>query len=162
MPRVCCLICKTQFYVKPSHQKLGWGKYCSRYCSNKSQLKGKVFSCFSCGKESYKSPSQQKHSKSSKFFCSKVCQTNWRNRVYVRERHANWKGGIRIYRELLINSDRKISCVLCGISNEKILTAHHKDHDRNNNSLRNLLWLCLNCHYLVHHDNELDDKVRIM
>jgi predicted HNH restriction endonuclease len=29
---------------------------------------------------------------------------------------------------------------------------HHIDKDRTNNTLKNLAWLCHNCHYLVHHD----------
>ena len=33
-----CLICKKEFYTKPSRIKVGRGKYCSRHCCNISRL----------------------------------------------------------------------------------------------------------------------------
>lgn len=155
-----CLICGKDFYSKPSHKKLGWGKYCSRTCTNKSQLKGKYFKCSICGKSVYKSPKEQKHSVSGKFFCSKSCQTLWRNSYFIEERSVNWKNGEKSYRNILKRSKNKPICILCGINNEVVLAAHHKDHNRLNNSLENLVWLCLNCHFLVHHDDILDQRVR--
>lgn len=159
MPQVRCKICKKEFYIKPSHQERGWGKYCSISCRSKSQFKGKSVVCFNCGKKIYRAPSQLKKSKSGKYFCTKSCQTFWRNRYYVGEKHTNWKGGERAYRSILKRSGRKPLCVLCKIANERILTAHHIDHNRLNNKLKNLVWLCLNCHYLVHHDKRLNQKI---
>lgn len=155
-----CKICGKDFYVKPSHLKIGWGKYCSMACRNESQKHGKVFRCGICGKSVYKSQAEQKHSASGNFFCSKRCQTLWRNSYYVEERSANWKGGVRIYRQLLKRSGAKPKCALCGMENEIVLTVHHKDHNRSNNSIDNLIWLCLNCHYLAHHNTRLDKSIR--
>ena len=156
MPEVNCKICKKGFYIKPSHQKLGWGKYCSRECVFKSQLRGKFVNCFICGKKIYRSLKAIDHSQSGKFFCTKSCQTLWRNQIYVGENSANWKNGEKAYRSILLRSNQNQACVLCKIDDLRILTAHHKDHNRTNNKLDNLMWLCLNCHYLVHHDKELD------
>jgi len=154
-----CKICRKVFYVKPSHLKLGWGKYCSLACRHKSQIRGTKFKCYSCGRKTYRSLSQQKHSKSGKFFCSKTCQTKWRNKYFIEEKHANWKSGNSVYREILKRSRSKVVCVLCGIENELLLTAHHKDHNRNNNKISNLIWLCLNCHFLVHHNADLNRRI---
>lgn len=160
MPQVACRVCLKKFYTKPSHQKLGWGKYCSTFCRSRAQCKGQKVTCHVCKKEIYRSPKALKHSKSGKFFCSKSCQTLWRNDEYVGEKSSNWKNGERAYRNILKRSGRRQVCALCENSDMRVLTAHHKDHQRYNNVLENLVWLCLNCHYLVHHDHELDKKVR--
>ncbi len=159
MPYVNCKICEKEFYAKPNHLKRGWGKYCSIPCRTKSQFKGKTIKCFNCGKRIYRSLGQLRRSKSGKFFCNKSCQACWRNKYFVGEKHANWKSGISTYRNILERNGRKPFCALCKINDKRILTAHHKDRNRNNNKLSNLVWLCLNCHCLVHHDKDLDKKI---
>ena len=155
MPQVKCKICQTEFYIKPSHQKLGYGKYCSKECLWKSQLKGKFVDCYICGKEVWKMPSEINGSKSKKYFCSKTCQTKWRNQFFSGTKHPNWKGGHhREYRKKLLASKRNLICETCGIKDKRVLVVHHKDEDRRNNNFENLSWLCLNCHYLVHHHNK--------
>lgn len=156
MPQVNCRICKKEFYIKPSHLKYGWGKYCSRSCVFKSQLKGKWVECHICGKKIYRAPKSLIHSQSGNFFCNKSCQTIWRNQVYVEENSANWKNGEKAYRNILKRSNKKQICVLCRIADERVLVVHHIDHNRTNNKLGNLIWLCLNCHHLVHHDMNLE------
>ena len=160
MSIVSCLVCRKEFYVKPSHLERGWGKYCSKSCQIKSQFKGKFVECSSCGKSVYRSPQSILRSNSGKYFCSKYCQTMWRNSVYVQEKHSNWKNGESAYRYILIRSGLKRECCLCGFSDIRVLSAHHKDHNRSNNKVENLTWLCLNCHYLVHHDREIEEKMR--
>jgi len=151
MPIQKCQICNNDFYIKPCHLKLGWGKYCSRKCQSAGQLKGKTVSCFICGKDVYKSLSSLLRSKSNKYFCSKSCQTYWRNSmVYIDENHPNWKNGESVYRKKLEKSGRECKCERCGISDKRILSAHHINKDRSNNNVENLKWLCFNCHYLVH------------
>ena len=159
MPVVVCRICKKDFYVKPSHQKLGWGKYCSTSCRANAQFKGKFVECFVCGNSIYRSPKMMQRSKSGKHFCSKSCQTMWRNRVYTGENSTNWVNGESAYRRILIRSGKEPVCTLCKITDLRILNAHHLDHQRINNKVDNLIWLCLNCHYLVHHDKELEEKL---
>ncbi|MBL8031006.1 MAG: HNH endonuclease [Candidatus Doudnabacteria bacterium] len=41
-------------------------------------------------------------------------------------------------------------CVTCKITDTRVLIVHHLDHDRTNNTISNLRWLCRNCHYLIH------------
>lgn len=155
-----CLMCGNHFYAKPSHLKLGWGKYCSLTCRHKSQIKGNIYNCAICKKLIHRTPTQEKRSRSKNFFCSKNCQTYWRNKYFIEEKHSNWQNGQRTYRNILIRSKAKQTCALCGTVNKLVLTAHHKDHNRKNNHLENLIWLCLNCHFLVHHSTKLDNKIQ--
>jgi len=46
-------------------------------------------------------------------------------------------------------------CRLCGIDNKKVLVIRHKDQNRKNNVIENLIWLCGNCHYLIHNGKTL-------
>ena len=152
MPQVKCKICNQEFYAKPNWLKKGWGKYCSRKCQYKAQLKGGLRSCAICGKEAWKTPHDLEGSRSGKFFCSKSCQTIWRNQTFVGPKHALWKGGsCQEYRKFLIRSGLPITCTSCGLLDKRVLVVHHKDRKRNNNGVDNLEWLCLNCHFLKHH-----------
>ena len=91
MPQVKCKICNKEFYAKPNWLKRGHGIYCSRECHHKGMRKGKFVKCDICENETWKRPRALKHSKSGKFFCSKSCQTLWRNQYYSGPKHPNWK-----------------------------------------------------------------------
>lgn len=152
MPIVQCKICGKNFYIKPSQKKLGYGKYCSRKCQRIGQRKGKFVTCAICGKQVWKAPKALKHSKSKKYFCSKTCQTKWRNTFYSGTRHPNWKGGqYQAYRKMLESNTTKPICKICNTSDKRILSVHHRDGNHRHNQPLNLVWLCLNCHHLVHH-----------
>lgn len=150
MPNVACQICKTNFYVKPFHQKKGWGKYCSKNCQNQAQLTSIYVLCKICSTEIKKTPTQLKHSKSQNYFCSKSCQTKWRNTVYVGTKHHSWINGINAYRKIMRRAKTKEICTHCQLADKRVLIVHHLDHDRTNNVVSNLMWLCRNCHYLIH------------
>lgn len=148
---VFCKICGKKFYAKPSHLKRGWGKYCSAKCQYKSYLKGKFVYCEICGKKIWRTPRKLKCSKSKKFFCGKSCQTLWRNQEFHGPRHGNWKGGENInHKNLLIKNGIKPLCKLCGCRDERVLAVHHLDRNKKHNNIKNLVWLCHNCHHLVH------------
>ncbi len=153
-----CKLCDTKFETKPSAVANGCGKYCSRECGHKAQRKGKDMECYLCGKYSYKSKTNLGRSKSGKFFCSKSCQTKWRNQEFAGPKHANWKGGRASYRELLERNNIPKICNLCKIGDERVMSAHHIDRNRKNNCVENLAWLCHNCHHLVHHHKDEQDK----
>lgn len=150
MPLVHCRICKKEFYAKPSWLRRGWGKYCSSKCQYKAQLKGKYTYCDICGKKIWRAPHEFSHSKSKKFFCTKSCQTLWRNQTYVGSKHPLWKGGEhQEYKKFLLRSGTHQKCKLCNCEDKRVLVVHHLDGRRNNNIIKNLVWLCLNCHHLV-------------
>lgn len=151
MPYVECLACNSLFYGKPSHIKKGWAKACSKECRYQIQKTGKIVPCYQCGKETYKDKSTLRRSDSNKFFCDKKCQTIWRNKLYTKEKHANWTTGKSSYRRILLRENRSLVCVKCSNKDSRILAVHHRDKNRDNNNSENLTWLCHNCHYLVHH-----------
>ncbi len=81
MPYVECKTCHKKFYIKPSYQKLGWGKYCSKKCKDEGQKKGRFVSCSYCGKKIYRNFSKlHRESKTKTYFCNKSCQCAWKNK----------------------------------------------------------------------------------
>lgn len=148
-----CKNCKEIFYTKLFFIEKGQGKFCSRACSYESMKNGSWISCFTCKKNVYKTAVQIARSKSKKYFCSKSCQTQWRNKEFSGEKHKNWTGGFSRYRDLLIRAGIPVKCAKCKIQDSRILAVHHIDSNHKNNDVKNLQWLCMNCHHLVHHGN---------
>ena len=146
-----CDNCSNVFYVKPSWLKKGFGKFCSRGCQHKASRKGKEMPCYECGAPTYKQPKDLKRSKSKRYFCSKSCQTVWRNQLYIWNCHKNFTTGESTYRAAMKRSDKEKRCQHCKTNDFRVLAVHHVDKNRENNRLENLAWLCHNCHYLVHH-----------
>lgn len=146
-----CAICGALFKTKPYFLKHGGGKYCSSKCHHEGLRKGKMVPCTLCGKETYKKLLQLSRSASKTYFCSKSCQTRWRNEQFSGPRHANWKQGEHSYRGVLERSNLPKYCCLCKGTDARVLAVHHIDRDHKNNSIENLAWLCHNCHFLVHH-----------
>jgi hypothetical protein len=151
MPIVKCKLCSKEFYGKPYFLKNGWAKYCSPVCQYKGRKNGKIMSCDICGKKTYRALKKLTKSKSGKFFCSKSCQTIWRNQEFIGAKHHNWKTGLFTYRSVLLRNKVPKFCVLCKTKDKRVLAVHHIDKNRTNNHLLNLAWLCNNCHFLVHH-----------
>lgn len=161
MPVVNCKKCGEKFYAKPFWVKKGYGNYCSPKCQHEGKRSGKLISCDTCGKEIYRSISKLARSKSKKFFCCKTCQTKWRNQTFIGEKHANWKHGKNSYRSVLERHKVPKSCRLCGSKDVRVLETHHIDKNRKNNNLSNLVWLCRNCHFLVHHHKDELEKLMV-
>lgn len=151
MVQVVCKQCSAVFNAKPSWIKNGYGKFCSRTCSHTASRKGKIINCFVCGKSSYKQKKALGGSASGKFFCGKSCQTIWRNTEYKEEKHPNWKGGTHAYRRIMKEGGTMQICAFCKTKDRRVLAVHHLDENRKNNAIENLVWLCHNCHHLVHY-----------
>lgn len=151
MPYVKCKICGKDFYAKPSQRKLGWGKFCSSECQYLGSRKGEFVKCEICGKKIWRKPLQLKRSKSDKYFCSKSHQTLWRNQIFSGANHWNWKNGENIeHKAFLLKNHIKPVCKICGKEDKRVLAVHHLDKKHENNNLENLVFLCHNCHHLVH------------
>lgn len=156
-----CVFCGERFKTKPYFVKKGQGKYCSSECQHKAARKGKEVACFLCKNIVYRQPKLLLKSKSKKFFCSKSCQTKWRNQLYVGEKHKNWKTGLHAYRSVLPRHGIPAVCTLCKTTDKRVLAVHHVDHNRKNNNVDNLAWLCHNCHHLVHCYQHEHDKLMV-
>ena len=159
MPVVSCKWCSKRFYAKPNWLKLGHGKYCSIYCRGQAHRRGKEVKCAICSKKVYKSLKSIKGSQSGKLFCSKKCSLLWHNSYFVQEKHGNWKTGEFSYKRHVLRNHVKAYCRLCNKNDQRILLIHHLDKNRNNNTLRNLTWLCHNCHFLVHQYTERENAL---
>ena len=153
MPSASCKICEKKFYARPSFLKMGWAKFCSKKCQYLGFRTGKKFNCDFCGKQLYRALSKLNHSKSGKYFCGKSCQTQWRNRHFIGELHRNWKGGASTYRDILERIASPKLCLCCKEKDVRVLAVHHVDGNHGNNDVNNLVWLCHNCHQLVHRDS---------
>ncbi|KKU70087.1 MAG: HNH endonuclease [Parcubacteria group bacterium GW2011_GWA2_47_21] len=151
MTVLSCDSCHCYFSRKPSQIGLAKRHFCSTYCQYKASRKGSFVRCLQCSKKVYKSLNNLKRSKSKKHFCSVLCSNIWHGKEFSREKHPNWKGGEFSYKDALKRHDVLKQCVLCGKSDQRILAVHHVDRNRKNNKLENLMWLCHNCHFLVHH-----------
>jgi hypothetical protein len=158
MPIVNCNQCNKSFNAKPSWIVKGSGKFCSKVCQHRALRKGREVPCDMCGKVTYKQAKDLSRSKSGKFFCSKSCQTQWRNQLYIGEHHKNFVNGRSSYRATLTRANVERTCVLCRTQDLRILAVHHIDKNRKNNTLENLAWLCHNCHFLIHHDEGEREK----
>lgn len=62
--------------------------------------------------------------------------------------HPSFKTGIVAYRNIYRDSHKEIKCEKCGST--KYICIHHKDKNRNNNSISNLQALCKSCHQRLH------------
>ncbi len=150
MVSVSCKACKKKFETKPSHIGYGWAKFCSKSCARQSSKKGREVVCAVCTAAMYRSLRDINRSKSGKYFCNKSCQTLWRNQLYSGESHSNFKHGPASYREKMKRSNIEKICSLCRTQDIRVLAVHHLDENRKNNSFENLVYLCHNCHHLVH------------
>lgn len=155
MPWLKCKICNKDFYAKPRHIKIGWGKYCSKKCHYLAQRSGRHVKCSTCGQKVYRSKTELRCSKSKKFFCNKSCFAVWKNQhLLYGKKHANWKNGENAYRAIIIRAKIKPVCRVCKNNDQRVLVVHHVDKNRQHNSIKNLIWLCRNCHCLVHNHNQ--------
>lgn len=150
MDNIVCHSCGKNFKRKKSQVKLAIKHYCSIYCSEQGRRKGAMVACFVCKKSIYKKLKDLNSSKSGKYFCNHVCGNLWIGNQQRGEKHPNWAGGESSYKALLKRTNRLKRCVLCGKDDMRILCVHHLDENRGNNKMGNLVWLCRNCHFLVH------------
>lgn len=74
------------------------------------------------------------------------------------EQHKNYTTGSSTYRAVMERQSTPKICRLCKTKDPRVLAVHHIDKNRRNNKLKNLAWLCHNCHFLVHHDQGEREK----
>lgn len=146
---VRCLKCEKAFNVKPAAIKRGQGKYCSRTCGSAARSSRGIAKCQSCGILFSISLKRLRNTKFGYNFCSKNCFGVF----YSGENHPLWKNGKNAYLKWM-REKRPSMCLRCGISNKAVLVVHHLDENRENNRQGNLVWLCRNCHFIIHNYKE--------
>lgn len=125
--------------------------------------------CAYCGKEFFRAPSKLENSKSGQYFCCRehkdLAQRVDSGEKFSIIRPEHYGNGERNYREKAFKKYPH-KCVICGYKeDERILQVHHRDSNRNNNDIDNLVILCPNCHwkitlglYELTNDNQLIEK----
>ena len=54
-------------------------------------------------------------------------------------------------KSLLLKNKVIYVCKICKCDDTRVLVVHHLDKNHKNNNIDNLVFLCHNCHHLVHH-----------
>ena len=153
-----CPICNTTFQASLTEHNRGNARVCSRLCAHRSaslrNIKHKEpnVKCSYCNKLFYISDSKRKNSKSGLHFCCKK-HKDLAQRVengFFELHPTHYGSGRTGYRAKAFYTYGE-KCQLCGYDRHPgILQVHHKDKDRNNNQIENLLVCCPNCHAEQH------------
>lgn len=123
--------------------------HCSTNCPNKiNQTLYSELTCSLCGVVFKRLTSKLKASKSGLHFCTRYCkdvgQRISSNLPEIQPNHYSTE--LKEYRKK-VNLE---CCQGCGYSFSPLLVVHHKDGNRENNSVDNLETVCPNCHALRH------------
>lgn len=132
-----------------------------RYANNRTEVE-----CAYCGKKFLKANSKLENSKSGLYFCCRE-HKDMAQRIDSGERFEQLRpdhyGIVNTCYRTAAFRHYENKCACCGYDEEpKILQVHHRDENRNNNALDNLVILCPNCHakitykyYTLTEDNQL-------
>lgn len=163
---VNCYTCGKEIYRKPSYVKKTRRINCSYGCYHKSlRVTKKKLVCDYCGKDYFVPPSTVKWNKlrgHKRNFCTLTCSTSF----YSGENAGNWKGGrIVTDREYVLVQDkdtdkpvagsyryehRRVMEVAIGRRLKRNEHVHHKDGNKLNNDIDNLVLLTANEHAVLH------------
>ena len=135
-----CMECGYEWSTSPT--SVLYDDYKHR-CPNCGVRKGKTVNCAYCGKEIYRTPYQLEKSISGFYYCSKSCGNKHKNQLREESGEWNYSSGYR--KKAFKTFPHK--CYVCGWDeDERILEVHHKDENRSNNNIDNLVILCPLCH----------------
>lgn len=156
--KINCQKCGIEKQVETKEIKRGFGKFCSKQCANAwrithlPELKHNVV-CAHCNKSFHLPNSKLNNSKSKLYFCCRAHKDISQRIGGLKEIMPSHYGDTSSnYRDIVFNIHNKPKiCERCNYSeNEAAIIVHHKDEDRNNNSIENLEVLCCNCHAIEH------------
>jgi 5-methylcytosine-specific restriction endonuclease McrA len=88
-------------------------------------------------------------SKSGQVYCSTSCSVAKSNTLRTGENHPLFNDYGQDYRKKAF-AHFNPCCEICGYSTLEVLHVHHKDENRSNNDLSNLIILCPTHHVEVH------------
>jgi predicted nucleic acid-binding Zn ribbon protein len=140
-PNTKCLICNTSIYRRPMEIQKSQNRV---FCSNKCYgiFCRKENPCIICGKPILASLNKKTCSRS----CSNI------NRAGIQYKINRPKDKVKSQQSLKIRllEERGRKCERCSYSKHQILEVHHKNRNREDNELANLLLICPNCHAEEH------------
>lgn len=164
-----CQHCNKEFEASLKEHKRGNAKYCSKNCSHASR-RGVTLTvpnreCDFCNKPIHRTKFGLTLSKSGFYFCSRACK----DKAQSHENSSNFLAMLPSHYKMLGTAYRKMAfrnkipaCEKCGYDKfVEILQVHHKDRNRQNNTLENLEILCPTCHeeeHFLHSDGRYTYK----
>lgn len=156
-----CPNCRISFSAVLAEHNRGGSIYCSRKCFGlarrakpKKEKNANVF-CAYCKKPFYKRPSTLVNSKSGLYFCCREHKDISQRIGGIEEIQPDHYGTIgnthkARYRDIAFR-DKEKECEICGYNKYvEVLQIHHKDCNRMNNAIENLIILCPTCHIETH------------
>jgi 5-methylcytosine-specific restriction endonuclease McrA len=154
-----CLGCDTLFNADIREHNRGNANFCSLSCSSKRERKIKVanMSCAYCDIKFYRPKSKKNNSKSGLHFCCRehkdLAQKLGNGFEAIHPKHYGTATGLYTYRSKIFEVKEQ-KCEKCSYDEHiEILEVHHKDRNRKNNEIENLIILCPNCHMWEHYQN---------
>ncbi len=141
-PNTKCLVCNKNIYHRPSVIKENEERvFCSRGCFGIHCRK--EIPCLVCGKLILSGLNKRTCSRS----CSNIQREGIKYKIGRPRDKAEKERAIKI--RLL--QERGGTCERCNYNKREILQVHHKNRDREDNSLDNLEIICPNCHCEEHY-----------
>jgi len=139
-PNSNCLICGKAIYRRPLERQSG-RIFCSWACYGVSCRKESP--CVICGNPIL----ANLHKKT----CSRACANKNRTGIHYGILRPYDKVKQTRTLKLRLLKEKGGRCERCGYSKVEVLQIHHKDRNKNNNSMDNLEIICPNCHYEEHY-----------
>lgn len=143
-----CAFCQQDYLVATRFEEKS--KYCSKKCSNKSRDLKSECVCSTCEKVFNKKQSQIKQVKHGFYFCSRACKDLAQRMESGIDaiKPIHYDQGQSVYRKRALRFYGE-KCQECKYNVEiKMLDVHHKDGNRSNNAIENLMVVCVWCHAL--------------
>lgn len=142
-PNTKCVTCGKLIYKRPSEIARNRGNvFCSPMCYGKFNRKEHL--CIICKKPILAGANKKT--------CSRSCSNKLRigNKYKLLAPRKDVVKTYKLQKKRLIKLRGSV-CERCGYNKTEILQVHHKDKNRNNNSLNNLELICPNCHFEEHY-----------
>lgn len=140
-PNTKCSVCNSPIYRRPAEIEKSKGNvFCSMSCYGISCRKESP--CIVCGKLILAGLNKKT--------CSRGCANTYRKGIQYKINSPRSKVKSQQALKIRLLKERGNKCERCNYKKYQILEIHHKNKDRKNNNLENLLLICPNCHAEEH------------
>ena len=141
-PNIRCTVCKKEIYRRPGQIKQSSrGLFCSQTCYGLALRK--EHPCVVCGAPILASANKKTCSRS----CANTHRAGIKYNTGARKDKVQYLRGLK----LRLLKLRGSTCERCNYNKYEILNVHHKDKNRQHNTMQNLELLCPNCHAEEHY-----------